>query len=706
MTNATLPGRKQRFRGDHHLFSASDDTTVLNQLRATHAPDGRDIDVKPLFHIIEDIFYRAAPTIPGSTQGAQAHLDAFDDKAFQAGYGEMIELLAHTINKISNEITCKCSVSGDAHATTLSIFNTVSNYSWDAKVALALAAFAVYYGEFWLVAQLYTVNPLAKSVAILKQLPEIMEHSESLNPKFEAIGNLIKAMVNVTKCIVEFKELPPQYIAAHTAVYDTADALIPTAAYWIIRSILACALQIAGLISMSYEYISSTTEAWELSSLAHKISSIYEHLRKQLDLCYQHIDEKRHIEAYQLLVRAFETPHLDNMKILRLLIHSEDDQLSLFHGSAKKRVNIDVLRRRNVLLLISDLDISHEELSILDQMYQESRHQPERMESQYEVVWLPVIDKSVPWTEEKQKEFEALQSMMPWYSVYHPSLLKPAVIRYIKEVWNFNKKPMLVVLDPQGRVTNPNALHMMWIWGSLAFPFTSAREEALWREETWRLDLLAETIEPLIFQWMQEGKYICLYGGEDLDWIQKFTTKLHDTALAANIPLEMLYVGKSNLKEKIRKINNAIVAQGLSHVLPDVTLVWYFWVRLQSMWHSKMQHGRTVENDPIMQEIVTMMSFDAGEQGWAMISRGSTEMTKAKGETLLTCLEDFDEWKEDVKVKGFVQAIIDYLQKLHTPHHCNRLILPGTTGSIPDKVFCAECGRTMEKFIMYRCCTD
>lgn len=135
-------------------------------------------------------------------------------------------------------------------------------------------------------------------------------------------------------------------------------------------------------------------------------------------------------------------------------------------------------------------------------MYQESRHQPERMESQYEVVWLPVIDKSVPWTEEKQKEFEALQSMMPWYSVYHPSLLKPAVIRYIKEVWNFNKKPMLVVLDPQGRVTNPNALHMMWIWGSLAFPFTSAREEALWREETWRLDLLAETIEPLIFQWV------------------------------------------------------------------------------------------------------------------------------------------------------------------------------------------------------------
>lgn len=163
------------------------------------------------------------------------------------------------------------------------------------------------------------------------------------------------------------------------------------------------------------------------------------------------------------------------------------------------------MRRRNVLLLISDLDISHEELTILDQMYQESRQQASRMESQYEVVWLPVINRSTPWTEQKQKQFEALQSMMLWHTVYHPSLLEPAVIRYIKEVWHFNKKPMLVVLDPQGRVTNPNALHMMWIWGSLAFPFTSAREEALWREETWRLDLLVDAVEPMIFQWVWQS---------------------------------------------------------------------------------------------------------------------------------------------------------------------------------------------------------
>lgn len=166
------------------------------------------------------------------------------------------------------------------------------------------------------------------------------------------------------------------------------------------------------------------------------------------------------------------------------------------------QVTLEVLRRKNVLLYISDLELSLEELSMLNQMYTEARQQPTRTESQYEVVWLPVVDRSTPWNEVKQKQFESLQSMMPWYTVYHPSLLDPAVIRYIKEVWRFNKKPLLVVLDPQGRVVNPNAIHMMWIWGSIAFPFTSHREEALWKEETWRIELLADAIDANIPDWV------------------------------------------------------------------------------------------------------------------------------------------------------------------------------------------------------------
>ncbi|KAJ9176285.1 hypothetical protein P3X46_011617 [Hevea brasiliensis] len=711
---AAVPRRPSNPRAERHMFSSSDDNAMMKQIQATHAPDGREFAVRPLLHLVEDIFQRAAPTGLATLvhpQGAhQAQLDAIDDKALQNGFYEMMDVLSHTINKISCEISCKCSGGGDAHATTLSIFNLLSSYSWDAKAVLALSAFAVNYGEFWLVAQLYLTNPLAKAVALLKQLPEIFERADLLNPKFEALNNLITATLDVAKCIVEFKELPSQYITPDAPEMLTATAHIPTAVYWTIRSIVACASQIIGLTGMGHEYIASTTEAWELSSLAHKVRSIHEHLMKQLTLCYHHIDEKRHIEAYQTLIRLFETPHIDNIKILRALIYAKDDQLPLYHGDTKKRASLDVLRRKNVLLYISDLELPHEELAMLEQMYTESRDQPTRTESQYEVVWLPVVDRSTQWNDAKQSQFDSLRSAMPWYSVYHPSQIDPAVIRYIKEVWHFNKKPMLVVLDPQGKVVNPNAIHMMWIWGSIAFPFTSSREEALWKEETWRIELLADAIDANIVGWIQGGKHICLYGGEDIDWIRKFTRSAHAAARTANIQLEMLYVGKSNPREKVRKNNDIIQAENLSHILPNLTLIWFFWVRLESMWHSKVQHNRTVENDSIMQEIVTMLSFDGSDHGWAVISRGSgggDQMAKAKGGDILKGFDDFPSWQHNfTDESGFVPALNDYLHGHHDPLHCNRLILPGTTGRIPERVVCAECNRPMEKFIMYRCCTD
>lgn len=168
----------------------------------------------------------------------------------------------------------------------------------------------------------------------------------------------------------------------------------------------------------------------------------------------------------------------------------------------------------------------------------------------------------------------------------------------------------------------------------------------------------------------------------------------------------MLYVGKSNPKEKVRKTNVAIASENLSETLPDLNLIWFFWVRLESMWHSKAQTGKSAENDLIMQEIMTMLSYDSSDHGWAVISSGSAEVTKAKLEAMMDTLKDFSLWKDKAQEKGLVPALRDRLQETHTPHHCTRLILPGTAGRIPERVVCAECGRPMEKFIMYRCCTE
>ncbi|KAI3766467.1 hypothetical protein L2E82_16527 [Cichorium intybus] len=132
-------------------------------------------------------------------------------------------------------------------------------------------------------------------------------------------------------------------------------------------------------------------------------------------------------------------------------------------------------------------------ISILEEIYNESRIHGTKTNAVYEVVWIPIVDPSVNYTDEMNRKFEEMKEKMPWYSVSHPSIIDRAVVRLIGDRWHFRRKPILVVLDPQGRELSPNAIHMMWIWGSNAFPFTSIKEERYvgwWRENGSNLDPL------------------------------------------------------------------------------------------------------------------------------------------------------------------------------------------------------------------------
>ncbi|WOH16603.1 hypothetical protein DCAR_0936161 [Daucus carota subsp. sativus] len=151
----------------------------------------------------------------------------------------------------------------------MSLFNTLSIYPWDVKVVVALAAFVLIHDEFCLVARLYPTNPLAKSVAHLKQLPHIMEQAETLKSNFESLGNLIKAVLDLTKRIVDFKCLPSQYISPDTLEMVTATAHIPIAVYWTIRSIVACAFIVINLIGSSHEYVIAAFFGYDIVQIAH-----------------------------------------------------------------------------------------------------------------------------------------------------------------------------------------------------------------------------------------------------------------------------------------------------------------------------------------------------------------------------------------------------------------------------------------------------
>ncbi|KAI8000796.1 Protein SIEVE ELEMENT OCCLUSION B [Camellia lanceoleosa] len=92
-----------------------------------------------------------------------------------------------------------------------------------------------------------------------------------------------------------------------------------------------------------------------------------------------------------MLIRLFEMSHVDNVRILKALIYSKDDQLPLVEGTTKKKASMEVLKRETVLLFISDLDISHDKIMYLSLLHQDTRT---RTGLHYQIVWLPIMDRS------------------------------------------------------------------------------------------------------------------------------------------------------------------------------------------------------------------------------------------------------------------------------------------------------------------------
>ncbi|KAI4350603.1 hypothetical protein L6164_005048 [Bauhinia variegata] len=416
------------------VLTLFDDFALVKKIVAEHEPDQAiDYDVKSVLHIFEDILKTYSLSSEGVSTGDLEKNYHGKGKTQQSGYNNMLEVLSYEISRIFSEL-----------------------------------------------ANIDATKQLPKSLEILKQLPGVMEQcAGSSKPRFDALNKLLEVILDVTKCAIEFNDLPRAYITPEVADYSsTASSHIPIAAYWSIRTIVFCATKVTFFTTLRDEVISGPwCQPQKLGSYSHCVTSS----------------------------KTYSTISGNNWTV-----------------ATDTLVSLDVLRRKNVLLLISGLDFSHNELSILEKIYDDSRKK--ELGTQYEIVWLPIVEQqNNEWNGSMQRQFERLQSTMPWYSVYHPSLIAKPVNWFVQKEWKYKNKPILVVLDPyQGRVVCPNAIHMMCIWGSYAFPFTSAREEDLWREETRRLGLLVDGIDAEILNWIKGEKYIMLYGSGDVDWTRKF----------------------------------------------------------------------------------------------------------------------------------------------------------------------------------------
>ncbi|WRX13944.1 Sieve element occlusion [Theobroma cacao] len=189
-----------------------DDEILIKKLLLSHDPDGRHLDSEMLLCAVENIMFYAT----------------------------------------TSEMLCKCPGKGDLHTRTMALFDLLGNYGWAAKVALALAGFATSYGEFCLIMQLRPHISLAVSLADFKQLPSSIS---ILKPQVKALRLLVKTMVDLTKCIIEFEGLPAVLVGPYIENLAAMKSEIYVTAYWIIRSTLACSSQITNLKAMKPEQV-------------------------------------------------------------------------------------------------------------------------------------------------------------------------------------------------------------------------------------------------------------------------------------------------------------------------------------------------------------------------------------------------------------------------------------------------------------------
>ncbi|KAH6755664.1 hypothetical protein C2S53_010528 [Perilla frutescens var. hirtella] len=645
------------------MFSVSNEAALRKKLLEIHDYDCVTFDSESVLVLIERILNLVTFGSDDST-----HTESTNHVYGITETNTIPDTLRSLLQKISCVFTCKCS-GGDSDTSTMEILKLLSSYEWEAKFAIVLASFVVEYAQFIHVAKLYKNNPLGELLGILKQMTvDIDEQLHEIKSTFKTI---VQVSIKVTRFISKFSCLPSKYISNEVETLHAASIQIPIAVYSMTRVVVACASKLTGILGQSE--ISPYTETWNLGSFEQNILAIHETFETHYELCYNYIEEKKQIKYIVKLKLKFDKTavYANNQKILQLILNGKDGLLPLAFGPDKtKEVGVEALKGKTVLLLISDLDISYDEILILSKFYHESR---KMQELQYEIVWLPIVE----MVEEYNEEFKELKMKMPWHTLQHPRLLKPGFVRFVREEWHYSKKAILVALDPRGKVANLNAFHMVSTWGNTAYPFTQTRELDIWSRKEWSLNLLVDGFDRNITKWIKEDKIICLYGGEDCDWIRDFVTQARKLEDYTGNKIEMVYIGMNSSEE----LNGILTGRSLSWE-PDSTR--YFWKRIESMVHSESHQGAKVAmaKESIVVEVRNLHRVGQSDQGWALISHGAGsgagKIAWGKGDVILQALVEFEHWSDQVKYKGFVMALNGYLAGIQP---------------IPEMHVCTECHR-------------
>ncbi|XVF56445.1 hypothetical protein PTKIN_Ptkin06aG0121100 [Pterospermum kingtungense] len=648
-----------------HLLSISQE--LSQQILRTHnSLQTHQVDLQHLVKLIDTIFQNAAAASKCTVEYAK-----LNDMIICLENLDCMRQVLEDIRSISCEMWCNFST-GSVETATLVLLQRLKNYSWNAKVVLAVAAFASSIGELSMLVRHRSTDPIAKSVDILKG-----RYSCTLD--FSVLHNLglFKAMMDIVNTNLGFLEPSISNIPKEAQSMKDAMACFPTATYNILRVVL----QVTTILSKGQPVYN------ELIHLAKEVSDINLVLQEKLEFCRRDAECNAEIKVQYQYDDA-----LTNL-ISRISISEFINKINYY---LKIQVP-EILRNRHMLYLISDLDISIEEIKVLNWVYQKNNQM-------YEIVWLPIVDLSINCD---TKGFWELKQLMKW-SVVEPCKIEPQVIEFIKKDLHFIKKPIAASVSAGGELTCQNALPMLWTWGNLAFPFTLQKEQHLWDkiddQTGWRLDLLLDDlIVPDLHSWIKCQTFVCLFGGGDISWIQEFTEKVKYAGYAAGVSLKLVYVG-NNKRKGVAKIE---LSRDINVL--ESEFQWQFWTRLDSILYAKIRHGKTVsayKTDRVMQEALKIVGYGGKGESWAMFSMGSGAMVTTNGEMGLTVMSNYQNWRQDTTGLRFLEGLKHYRDVISRDvHGCINVHLPAV-GQIPGIIICPECSKVMDMYYTYRCCAE
>jgi len=124
------------------------------------------------------------------------------------------------------------------HCTTMLILEQLKHYSWDAKVFIVQAAFALEYGKFlYLLPLIAPAQQFESSFADLHGFLMVPQNTKHLTH----FNNVVKKVMQVVECITEWKKI----VSAGHDIKDVPTLVetlqeIPVVVYWAIFTFVSC----------------------------------------------------------------------------------------------------------------------------------------------------------------------------------------------------------------------------------------------------------------------------------------------------------------------------------------------------------------------------------------------------------------------------------------------------------------------------------